>query len=81
MCLYVADPAQENDMHLPQVVLAGSMLTVCALAAVWDLVAQSRGLPEATVTAIIQRWTLDYPPILGFVFFTLGHLFWPVRQP
>ena len=61
-----------------RVVLAISLLVVCFLAGVWDIVAVARGTPLDTVSRTLQTWSLDYPILPLIVGILLGHIFWPV---
>lgn len=62
-----------SAQHILAVLLLGNLF----LAGIWDVCFLSLGRPEATVSKILQGWSLNFPILPLLIGVLLGHLFWP----
>ncbi len=60
-------------------VLAIAFHVVLTIIGLWDLYTWYFLPPGHSVSAVIQRWSDQFPAMLLFVGFMFGHLFWPLR--
>jgi len=66
------------SLQTAQFTLAVFFMVVCFLIAGWDVIVGQAFGGEYTVSNTVQDWIGKYPPLMAFVFFTLGHLVWPL---
>lgn len=59
-----------------QLGLAWSLLVLLAIVGIYDVYAVFVTGPQTTVSAVIQEWAHNFPPLGLLLGFILGHLFW-----
>ena len=71
----------QNMLGNVPLVLALALLGLTVTIGVWDVYAIFSDPARETVSSIVYAWGREFPPLVIFIGFLLGHLFWPVHNP
>ena len=66
-----------GGMTVVSVVTAIILLTVIAIAAILDALAEAKFGPQATISYVVITLSVQYPIIPFLCGIVLGHFFWP----